>query len=203
MPFIGGPVLQPKRTIPKVVWRWLSRETTQKSVQRTVIQMYAIVSRKIHTIFSISRNHVSLLFYIVNTSSCTIHVMSEISREITLKLASFSLKITINGENCHSQFSHLTQMVKCEITFMLVSRKFIFGQLYISHVSRLLMIGNVDVVTNDMFVQSWQKSQLVKIKYISGIYTLSTLINTVAQNLKTTLLNNAIFYKFLAVKYKY
>ena len=65
------------------------------------------------------------------------------------------------------------------------------------------MIGNVDVVTNDMFVQSWQKSQLVKIKYISGIYTISTLINTVGQNLKTTLLNNAIFYKFLAVKYKY
>ena len=59
------------------------------------------------------------------------------------------------------------------------------------------------MVTNDLFVQSWQKSQLVKIKYISGIYTLSTLINTVAQNLKTTLLNNAIFYKFLAVKYKY
>ena len=65
------------------------------------------------------------------------------------------------------------------------------------------MIGNVDVVTNDLFVQSWQKSQLVKIKYISGIYTISTFLNTVAAKSKNHFINNAIFYKFLAVKYKY
>ena len=52
-----------------------------------------------------------LPFYLVNTHSGLIHVISAISREITLTLTSFSLKITKNGKNCHSRISHFTQMV--------------------------------------------------------------------------------------------
>ena len=40
------------------------------------------------------------------------------SREITLKFANFSPKITKNSENCHSRNSQFTQMVKREFTYM-------------------------------------------------------------------------------------
>ena len=57
-------------------------------------------------VFSISRNQISLQFYVVNSYSCLIHVVSPISYEIMLKLTSFSLKIMKNGEteNCHFMF---------------------------------------------------------------------------------------------------
>ena len=44
-------------------------------------------------IFSISGNHVSLWFYVMNSHFCLIRVTSAISREITLKSTKFSLKI--------------------------------------------------------------------------------------------------------------
>ena len=47
-------------------------------------------------IFSISQNQFSLLIYIVNYCSCMICSIFAISREITLKLISFSPKITMN-----------------------------------------------------------------------------------------------------------
>ena len=47
-----------------------------------------------------------------------------ISREITQKLASFSLKITKIRVNNHSQSLRFTQMVKQKITITLDSRKF-------------------------------------------------------------------------------
>ena len=68
-------------------------------------------------IFNISRNHVSLQFSVVNSSSCPIHVISAVSHEIALILASFSLKIKTNGENYHSCISYFTQMVRSKITF--------------------------------------------------------------------------------------
>ena len=43
--------------------------------------------------------------------------------DFTLKLASFSFKITINGEFCHSLISHFTQIVKSETLFPLDSCK--------------------------------------------------------------------------------
>ena len=55
------------------------------------------------TIFHISRNHISLQFWIVKFRSQPIPLILTISREIMQKLASFSLKITKNRENCHSQ----------------------------------------------------------------------------------------------------
>ena len=57
-------------------------------------------------IFSFSQNHVSLQFYAMNSHLRPIQEISAISREIT---TTFSLKITIIGENCHSQISHFTQ----------------------------------------------------------------------------------------------
>ena len=42
-----------------------------------------------------------------------------ISSEIALKLISFSLKITKNGENCQSRISRFTKMVRSKIMFML------------------------------------------------------------------------------------
>ena len=43
---------------------------------------------------------------------------------MTLKLTSFSLKITKNEENCQALISRVTQRVKSKITFTLHSRKF-------------------------------------------------------------------------------
>ena len=74
--------------------------------------------------FSISLNHISLPFFVVNSCSCPIRVILAVSREIALKLASFSLKILIYGENCHSWILLFSQMVRSEITFTLDWRKF-------------------------------------------------------------------------------
>jgi len=70
---------------------------------------------------SISKNHISLQFYVVNSHLRPIHV---ISREMMLKFTSNSLEITKNGENCHSYISRFSQMVRSEITFTPDSRKF-------------------------------------------------------------------------------
>ena len=86
---------------------------------------------RLKTIFSIPRKHVSLQFYVVNSRSHLINVISVIPREIMLKVASFSLKFTIKEENCHSQISCITQMVRSEITFVLVSRNTQCGNLRI------------------------------------------------------------------------
>ena len=75
-------------------------------------------------IFNISKSHVSLPFYVVNSSSHPIHVNSAIVLEIMLKLASFSSKITINGQNCHWRISRFIQMLRSEIIFTLDSRNF-------------------------------------------------------------------------------
>ena len=45
-------------------------------------------------------------------------------KKVTQKFDTFSVKVTMNWENCHSWISHFTQMVKSEITFTLNSRKF-------------------------------------------------------------------------------
>ena len=94
-------------------------------------------------IFSISRNQFSLYFYVMNSRSHKIHL---IWREIMLKLTCFSLKITINGEKCHSQLSHFTQMMRSELTFTIDSRKFM----------------QVHLVTNDPVfspsIQYWWRS---------------------------------------------
>ena len=74
---------------------------------------------------SISWNHVSLEFQIVKSSSCPISVILPISREITQNAANFPLKITKNRENYNSPISQFPHMVKCEITFTLISRKFL------------------------------------------------------------------------------
>jgi len=68
-----------------------------------------------------SRNHVSLHFYVKNYYLIRIRVIAAISREIMLKLTSFSFKITINGENCQSRISRFTKMVRSKITFMLLN----------------------------------------------------------------------------------
>ena len=91
---------------------WVSEFTIMENSQAKVI-------------FIITWNHVSLPFYVVNSCSCLIHVISAIAHEMTLKLACFSLKITINGENCQSRISCFTQMASSEITFILDSRKFL------------------------------------------------------------------------------
>ena len=70
-------------------------------------------------IFSNSQNHVSLQFNVENSYSLLILVTSVVFREITLKMAGFSLKIMIYGENCNSQISRYTQMVRINITFEL------------------------------------------------------------------------------------
>ena len=60
----------------------------------------------------------------MNSRLRTIHIISAISHEITLKLTSFSLKITKNGENRHSRIWRFTQMVRNENTFTFKSCKF-------------------------------------------------------------------------------
>ena len=78
-------------------------------------------SRKIHARKQISAFHkvnISLWFYVVNFRLCWFHVISAISREITLKLTGFSLANHKNSENCHSQVMHFTQIVKSEIVFL-------------------------------------------------------------------------------------
>ena len=47
-----------------------------------------------------------------------------ISNEITQEFIIFSFKITRNRRNCHSQSSQFIQILKCQITFSLNSRKF-------------------------------------------------------------------------------
>ena len=73
----------------------------------------------IHGKFTLENN-----FHHFMSQSRPIHIISAISHKITPKLTSFSLKITNYGENCHSQISHLMQMMKSEMTFTLNSRKF-------------------------------------------------------------------------------
>ena len=73
-------------------------------------------------IFSWSLDHISLQFYVEKSRARPIQLISAISSEINLKSTSFSLKTTINGENCHSQISSFTQMVKYEFTFTLDSQ---------------------------------------------------------------------------------
>ena len=55
---------------------------------------------------------------------CLVSVILALSREITQELPDFSIIISRNRENHHSQSSQFTQIVKREITFMLDSRKF-------------------------------------------------------------------------------
>ena len=77
--------------------------------------------------FSISQNLVALQFYDLNSCSRLINIISANSHEITLKLTKFSLKITINGENCNSRISSFTEMVRSEImeiTEILVTQSF-------------------------------------------------------------------------------
>ena len=69
-------------------------------------------------IFRISPNPISLLFYVVNSRKHPIHIISAISCENKLRLASFSLKILINVENCLSRISFFTQIVRSEIRFI-------------------------------------------------------------------------------------
>ena len=68
--------------------------------------------------------------------SCPISVILALSCEFTQKYANFSLKIMKNRENCHSHISWFTQIMKCEITFTLNSRKFrswpITSRLYVN-----------------------------------------------------------------------
>ena len=52
------------------------------------------------------------------------HFMSQSRPILIISAISHSLKITNYGENCHSQISHLMQMMKSEMTFTLNSRKF-------------------------------------------------------------------------------
>ena len=75
-------------------------------------------------IYSISRNYVSLQFYVVKSHLCPIWILSAISCEITLKSTSISLKIPENKQTCHSQISLFPQIVKYELRFTLNSRKF-------------------------------------------------------------------------------
>lgn len=69
--------------------------------------------------FSISLNHVSLRFHVVNSHLHPIHITTAISHEITQKLTSFSHIITKNGKICHLWMSCITQMKRREITFTL------------------------------------------------------------------------------------
>ena len=59
----------------------------------------------------------------MNSHSLPIPVILAILHGITLKFTTLSLKITIDRENYHSPSSRFTQIVICEITFMLFSRK--------------------------------------------------------------------------------
>ena len=65
-----------------------------------------------------------LCFNVMNSCSHQTFVISLISREITLDGTSFSRKITMNWENCHSQVSYFTLMVRSKIMFTFDSRKF-------------------------------------------------------------------------------
>ena len=76
-------------------------------------------------IFSISWNHITFQFQVVNSYSLPFHIISAISSEITLKMTCFSLKITKNLENCHLRISRFIQMMKSGMTFKLDSRKFV------------------------------------------------------------------------------
>ena len=68
-----------------------------------------------------------------------IHVISTISREITMKLASFSLKITKNEENCHSWISCFTQMVMSDIIFTLDLHEFYSQPITLCYLKYFLM----------------------------------------------------------------
>ena len=92
-------------------WWWVSEFTFKEN-------------SRLWAIFSISQNHASHFFYVVNSHLHPIHRISAISCEITMKLKCCSLPIMKTGASCHSQISRFTQMVKSEITFMLDSQKF-------------------------------------------------------------------------------
>ena len=80
----------------------------EQEIKSNAVDVFYFLIDSLHSDPNMKTNrmkHVSLLYYIVNSNLHLIHVISGISREITLKLTSFAHKIIKNEENCHSRIS--------------------------------------------------------------------------------------------------
>ena len=118
---------------------------------------------------------------IVKSPSRPIPVIVAISRKITQKFATFSLKITKNRKHFHSRISQFTQIVKREITFMLDSRKFWSQLLTIRHPILTLLsdtyssadlLGSWSFVSGQVPKFGHQFDEMDFITYILGKHTL-------------------------------
>ena len=94
----------------------------EQEIKANAVDVFYFLIDSLHSDPNMKTNwmkHVSLQYYVVNSSFCPIHVISGISREIMLKLTSFAHKIPKKEENCHSRISRYSQMVINEIMFTL------------------------------------------------------------------------------------
>ena len=99
----------------------------EQEIKANAVDVFYFLIDSLHSDPNMKTNwkrHVSLQYYVVNSSFCPIHVISGISREIMLKLTSFAHKILKNEENRHSLILRFSQLVRNEISFKLNSRKF-------------------------------------------------------------------------------